>query len=121
MTDREIKKEGLDTKEGQWKRRQVPVTSLVSDAAFLKWRDGIDDWLSVNQPAEHQQFRDVWRDKRTNSVQSLLSFEIPVVTLPMVRDDDHDAVAHIWAIFEKLNSTGMDLSVHDLLTARLYR
>jgi hypothetical protein len=121
LTDREIKKEGLDTKEGQWKRRQVPVTSLVSDAAFLKWRDGIDDWLSDNQPAEHQQFRDVWRDKWTNSVQSLLSFEIPVVTLPMVRDDDHDAVARICAIFEKLNSTGMDLSVYDLLTARLYR
>ena len=121
LTDREIKKEGLDTKEGQWKRRQVPVTSLVSDAAFLKWRDGIDDWLSDNQPEEHQQFRDVWRDKWTNSVQSLLSFEIPVVTLPMVRDDDHDAVARICAIFEKLNSTGMDLSVYDLLTARLYR
>lgn len=121
MTSTEIKKEGLDTKEGQWRRRQVPVTSLVSDAAFLKWRDGIDDWLSDHQPSEHQQFREVWRDKWTSAVQSLLSFEIPVVTLPMVRDDDHDAVARICAIFEKLNSTGMDLSVYDLLTARLYR
>lgn len=121
MTNKEIKKEGLDTKEGQWTRRQVPVTSLVSDAAFLKWRDGIDDWLSDNQPDDHQQFRDVWRDKWTSAVQSLLSFEIPVVTLPIVRDDDHDAVARICAIFEKLNSTGMDLSVYDLLTARLYR
>jgi hypothetical protein len=121
LTNKEIKKVGLDTKEGQWTLRQVPVTSLVSDAAFLKWRDGIDDWLSDNQPDEHKQFRDVWRDKWTSAVQSLLSFEIPVVTLPMVRDDDHDAVARICAIFEKLNSTGMDLSVYDLLTARLYR
>lgn len=121
MTNTEIKKEGLNTSEGQWRRRQVPVTSLVSDAAFLRWRDGIDDWLSESQPAEHKQFREVWRDKWTKSVQSLLAFEIPVVTLPMVRDDDHDAVARICAIFEKLNSTGMDLSVYDLLTARLYR
>ena len=121
MTNKEIKKVGLDTKEGQWTLRQVPVTSLVSDAAFLKWRDGIDDWLSANQPDEHKQFRDVWRDKWTSAVQSFLSFEIPVVTLPIVRDDDHDAVARICAIFEKLNSTGMDLSVYDLLTARLYR
>lgn len=115
MTNKEIKKVGLDTKEGQWTLRQVPVTSLVSDAAFLKWRDGIDDWLSANQPDEHKQFRDVWRDKWTSAVQSFLSFEIPVVTLPIVRDDDHDAVARICAIFEKLNSTGMDLSVYDLL------
>jgi hypothetical protein len=27
----------------------------------------------------------------------------------------------VCAIFEKLNSTGLDLSVYDLLTARLYR
>ena len=54
MTNKEIKKVGLDTKEGQWKLRQVPVASLFSDAAFLKWRDGIDDWLSDNQPDEHK-------------------------------------------------------------------
>jgi hypothetical protein len=121
MTNTESKREGLDTKEGQWKRRQVPVTDLVSDAAFSDWRDGIDDWIRENQPSECQQFREVYRATWTRAVQSFLRFEIPVVTLPMVRDDDHDAVARICAIFEKLNSTGMDLSVYDLLTARLYR
>jgi len=121
MHSKEIKRAGLDTEQGQWKRHQIPVSSLVSDAAFLRWRDGADDWLRENDPAEHKQFRDVWRDKWTKAAQSLLSFEIPVVTLPEVRDDDHDSVARICAIFEKLNSTGMDLSVYDLLTARLYR
>lgn len=120
-SSKEAKKEGLDTQEGQWKRRQVPVTSLVSDAAYLSWRDGIDDWLRDNHPDEHKQFREMWRDKWTKAVHSLLAFEIPVVTLPIVQDGDHDAVARICAIFEKLNSTGMELSVYDLLTARLFR
>jgi hypothetical protein len=32
-----------------------------------------------------------------------------------------NAIGRVCAIFEKLNSTGVDLSVYDLLTARLYR
>ena len=39
----------------------------------------------------------------------------------MVDDSDSDSIGRVCAIFEKLNSTGVDLSVYDLLTARLYR
>ena len=38
-----------------------------------------------------------------------------------VDDSDSDSIGRVCAIFEKLNSTGVDLSVYDLLTARLYR
>ena len=34
---------------------------------------------------------------------------------------DPDSIGRVCAIFEKLNSTGVQLSVYDLLTARLYR
>ena len=120
-TAREISRDGLNSLEVQWAKRVVPVTNLVSEANFLSWRDGIDDWLRENHPADHESFRTHWRAAWSNAVQSFLSFEVPLVTLPIVADDDHDAVARICAIFEKLNSTGVDLSVYDLLTARLYR
>ena len=120
-TVREIRREGLDSLETQWERRLVPVTSFSSDAAFLKWRDGIDDWLRDNHPDDHLVFRDSWRDQWTRAVQQFLSFEVPVIKLPQVTEDDHDSVARICAIFEKLNSTGVELSVYDLLTARLFR
>ncbi|CAM8656764.1 Domain of unknown function DUF262 [Acidimicrobiia bacterium] len=120
-TATEIRREGLDTLEGQWKRRVVPVTNLASGAAFLKWRDGIDDWLQENEPESHQIFRDEWRSKWSESAEAFLAFEVPVVLLPKVSDNDPEAVSRVCAIFEKLNSTGVDLSVYDLLTARLYR
>jgi len=120
-TSREIRREGLDNLEGQWARRLIPVTSLSSDAAFLRWRDGIDDWLRDNHPEDHRQFRESWRDSWTQATQRFLSFEVPVIKLPQVTEDDQDSVARICAIFEKLNSTGVELSVYDLLTARLFR
>lgn len=120
-TDREIRRDGLDSLEVQWSRRVVPVADLVSESSFLRWRDGIDDWLRDNHPDQHDDFRNHWRSKWTQAVQGFLNFEVPLVTLPRVADDDHDAVARVCAIFEKLNSTGVDLSVYDLLTARLYR
>lgn len=120
-TNREIKREGLDSLDVQWSKRLLPVINLNSDAAFLKWRDGIDDWLREHHPAEHRQFREEWREQWTNVVQRFLSFQVPVIKLPQVTEDDQDSVARICAIFEKLNSTGVALSVYDLLTARLYR
>jgi len=49
------------------------------------------------------------------------TFEVPLVELPRVDDSDGESIGRVCAIFEKLNSTGVDLSVYDLLTARLYR
>ena len=120
-TNREITREGLDSLEVQWEKRLLPVTNLCSDAAFLTWRDGIDDWLRDNHPEDHVQFRQKWREQWTTVVQRFLSFEVPVIKLPQVAEDDQDSVARICAIFEKLNSTGVALSVYDLLTARLFR
>lgn len=120
-TEREIRREGLDSLEVQWSKRLLPVTHLNSDAAFLKWRDGIDDWLRDQHPEEHLRFREQWREQWTNVVQQFLAFEVPVIKLPQVNDDDQESVARICAIFEKLNSTGVALSVYDLLTARLFR
>ena len=118
-SDQEL--DGLEVPAEQYRRRILPCTALLLPSGFLKWRDGLDDWLRDNDPAGHLQFRAEWRDKWTEAITAFQAFEVPLVELPTVSDDDHAAIGRVCAIFEKLNSTGVELSVYDLLTARLYR
>ena len=72
-------------------------------------------------PDQVDRYRSDWRDGWTSAVTAFQTFEAPLVELPRVDDSDSEAIGRVCAIFEKLNSTGVDLSVYDLLTARLYR
>jgi hypothetical protein len=112
---------GLDVAEEQYARRILPCTSLASQQAFYRWRDGFEDWLRQTDPGQLERYRAEWRDGWTNAASAFQTFEAPLVELPRVDDADSDAIGRVCAIFEKLNSTGVDLSVYDLLTARLYR
>lgn len=112
--------DGLDKIEVQYAQRILPCTHLMRSKEFMAWRDGLDDWVRDNFPQEHKGFR-VERDQWTAHITDLQAFEIPLVELPRVSDDDPAAIGRVCAIFEKLNSTGVELSVYDLLTARLYR
>jgi hypothetical protein len=67
------------------------------------------------------QFRNEWRGLWTSAISAFQQFEVPLVELPRVNEADGESIGRVCAIFEKLNSTGVDLSVYDLLTARLYR
>src|SRR5205823_8734352 len=83
--------------------------------------DGLDDWLREHEPDEHHRFRAEWRNPWTKAVTDFQTFDVPLVELPQVKESDPDSIGRVCAIFEKLNSTGIELSVYDLLTARLYR
>lgn len=121
LTDREARLEGLDSREGQWTRHIIPFKDLKDDKTYNDWLFGISDWLHDNNPAAFEEFKAVLRGRWTAAVAQLQGFEVPVVYLPIVKEGDADAIARVCAIFEKLNSTGVALSVYDLLTARLFR
>jgi hypothetical protein len=112
---------GLNNIETQYTQRLLPCTALLTQQGFYQWRDGFEDWLRANAPAELDRYRSEWRDGWTKAVTDFQTFEVPLVELPRVDEADGDAIGRVCAIFEKLNSTGVDLSVYDLLTARLYR
>lgn len=112
---------GLDERETQFEQRILPCTELLTQQAFYAWRDGYDDWARANDPAAHEAYRSNRRDGWTEAVSAFQTFEVPLVELPRINDSDHESIGRVCAIFEKLNSTGVDLSVYDLLTARLYR
>jgi len=113
--------DGLNQRDEQYRTRILPCTVLLRAEDFLTWRDGLDDWLREREPESHISFRSKWRDAWTKAVTGFQSFDVPLVELPTVSDSDPEAIGRVCAIFEKLNSTGVELSVYDLLTARLYR
>src|SRR6266850_584189 len=119
LSEKEL--DGLDTVEEQYRRRILPCTVLFRQNEYMNWRDGLDDWLRANEPDNHVLFREKWRGPWTQAVTDFQTFEIPLVELPRVQDSDTESIGRVCAIFEKLNSTGVELSVYDLLTARLYR
>jgi hypothetical protein len=112
---------GLDTPEVQYEQRMLPCTVLLTQQGFYRWRDGFEDWMRQTEPDMLDVYRSDWRDGWTSAVTAFQTFEVPLVELPRVDDSDGESIGRVCAIFEKLNSTGVDLSVYDLLTARLYR
>jgi hypothetical protein len=112
---------GLDAPDVQFEQHILPCTALLQSQLFYSWRDAFEDWLRENHPDQLDGYRHEWRDKWTEAVAGFQSFEVPLVELPLVDEADGDAIGRVCAIFEKLNSTGVELSVYDLLTARLYR
>lgn len=113
--------DGLDRAEVQFERRVLPCTRLMRSEDFLEWRDEFEDWLEGKEPENYKSFRKEWRKHWTKAVNDFQSFEVPLVELPLVEETDTEKIGRVCAIFEKLNSTGVELSVYDLLTARLYR
>jgi hypothetical protein len=112
---------GLDSAETQYVQRMLPCTALLTQRGFYEWRDGFEDWLRSTDPNGLSRYRSEWRDGWTAAVTAFQNFQAPLVELPSVDDSDSEAIGRVCAIFEKLNSTGVELSVYDLLTARLYR
>ncbi len=112
---------GLDVRETQYEQHILPCTELLRAQLFYAWRDGFEDWLRANDSGQLDIYRKKWRDPWTEAVTNFQSFEVPLVELPRVEESDSEEIGRVCAIFEKLNSTGVDLSVYDLLTARLYR
>ena len=120
-TTRDVHKEGLDNIETQFRRHHLPCTRLLTYKAFSEWSFALGDWLQTSSPDEYAQFVDDDRVAWNNIAVAFQGFDVAVVYLPQVRDDDEEAISQVCAIFEKLNSTGEELSVYDLLTARLFR
>ena len=118
-TQRDLR--GLETHEVQFRERRLPCTALLDQDRFFKWRDSYEEWLDANAPELVPTYKNEWRSGWTKAATAFQTFQVALIELPRVNDGDGDDIGRVCAIFEKLNSTGVELSVYDLLTARLYR
>ena len=99
----------------------LPLTKL---RRWVDWQARCERWLIEKDRVayfqkDHPQVKPLW----DRAIGGLQSFLVPVIEVPAVADDD----ARAFRTFarstrnDKINSTGVRLSVYDLLTARLYK
>lgn len=114
--------DGLDKLDVQFDRYMLPCTRLLQPGDYEDWLYALEKRLAEGQDqAELTRYRDQLRSGWRNALRQFQTFDVPAVELPAVHDDKPETAAQVCAIFEKLNSTGTDLSIYDLMTARLYR
>jgi hypothetical protein len=103
----------------QFENQIIPFTRMLN---WEDWCSRYMQWLIDNgQSASLTDFikdrKPVW-DRWIKNIREKM---IPTIEIPKVKSDDEESIGEVCAIFEKINSTGVPLSVYDLLTARLYK
>jgi hypothetical protein len=109
-------------KQRQFEALIIPFTELHS-SCWPTWLKDYRKWfyrkgkLSEETLLQLQDTVDKWEEV----IDNLYNLEVAIVQFPQVKSDDVTAIDEVCTVFEKMNSTGIPLSVFDLATARLYK
>lgn len=123
-------------KEFQYNEKIIPFTFLKSKDEWNKWIESFKSYQrekvfkelerrGVNQLVLKEAKRrldelDKEVEKWNEYIRNLFEYPASVVYLPEIKENDRESLEQITLIFEKINTTGVRLSVFDLLNARLY-
>lgn len=107
------------TQAKQFETLSVPFTILLN--GWEDWKDAYEDELYSRHDGSFENYRDELRPAWKMVMKRVENFLVPVIEIEKIPADDADRIAQVCAIFEKLNTMGVRLSVYDLLTARLYK
>lgn len=102
----------------QFERLQIPCTEIEN---WGSWQRDYERWLRDRSEQEFDYYWDNHRDVWSDLISGIRAFPVTTIEIDKISPDDPEQVAQVCAIFEKMNSTGVALSVYDLLTARMYR
>lgn len=110
---------GMLDRQKQFETLVVPFTELEQ---WNNWVFAYEQWLiKKDSEAYFQQYFQKEKEIWYGLMNQLNNFVVPTITLPKIKQNDSDSLAEVCTVFEKINSTGVKLSVYDLLTARLYK
>ncbi|MBN1168410.1 DUF262 domain-containing protein [Candidatus Woesebacteria bacterium] len=107
--------------EWQFENKTIPFTTLQDFQSWDSWLDSYQDWLRSIDEEQYENYVTAERADWKQSINVFFDMVIPIIEIPKVKSDDEDGVAEVCAIFEKINTKGVKLSVFDLLTARLFK
>lgn len=103
----------------QFETLLIPFTEIEN---WNNWLNAYEQWLvERDKDLYFNQYFKIDKPAWSQLLDLVRNFLVPTITIPKITPDDPDALAEVCAIFEKINSTGVKLSVYDLLTARLYK
>ncbi len=88
------------------KNKILPLTFLANESEFWKWWYGEFRGLFGEEKAQ----------KIENYLKNIIDYHIHVLSIPLTEKPEDIAI-----LFERINRTGIKLSIFDLLTARLYK
>ncbi|MBN1815558.1 MAG: DUF262 domain-containing protein [Anaerolineae bacterium] len=111
--------DGRLAREEQFASLVIPFTEIEH---WNDWLNEYEQWLvDRDRDAYFSQYFRIDKPAWNEAVERIRSFLVPTLEIPKFQSDDPDRIAEVCAIFEKMNSRGVRLSVYDLLTARLYK
>jgi hypothetical protein len=109
----------METHPQQFESLFVPFTEVEN---WNDWLNSYERWLvEKDKDVYFNQYFKVDKPSWVQMMERLRTFLVPTISIPKFHEDDPDSLGEVCAIFEKINSTGVKLSVYDLLTARLYK
>ena len=118
-SERWIDCNGILERPQQFETLVVPLTEIER---WNDWLNSYEQWLvERDKEVYFNQYFKIDKPAWTELMERIRTFLVPTITIPKIQPDDPNALAEVCAIFEKINSTGVKLSVYDLLTARLYK
>ncbi|RLF92975.1 hypothetical protein DRN52_07170 [Thermococci archaeon] len=128
-------KKYLSNEESQYREKIIPFIILRS-------KDEWNNWVNKFKNYQRKKILEELKERRSSEIieeinrrlngldeqvkkwneyiNNLFEYPTSVVYLPEIRADDRESLEQITLIFEKINTTGVKLSVFDLLNARLY-
>lgn len=108
-------------REKQFEEQVIPFSDIEN---WDKWLTEFKSWLRNRlgeNVQEYWRYEDDYFKPWSEMVTRITSFPVPTLVIDKIQANDQEQLAQVCAIFEKMNSTGVRLSVYDLLTARMYR
>jgi len=88
------------------KEKMLPLTFLATEADF--WKLWYGEFRGLFSEGEAQ--------KIENYLKNIMDYQVHVLSIPLTEKPEDIAI-----LFERINRTGVKLSIFDLLTARLYK
>jgi hypothetical protein len=111
--------DGMLTREYQFSKLVIPLTEVEN---WNDWLNSYEQWLVEHDKDYYfNHYFKIHKPAWNALLERIRNFQVPTITIPKMKVGDQEALAEVCAIFEKINSTGVKLSVYDLLTARLYK
>lgn len=105
----------ITTYEQEIEHGVLPLYMVFSPDDLSRWRDDYLEGRSEENYQRHKKLRDQWDREIAPWLTRIRDYRFPVIELN--RDMGLEAICHI---FEKVNSTGVPLSVFELCTAILW-
>ncbi len=116
---RQIDCKDYDDKNYQFENNIIPFTEVLN---WENWKSEYSQWLYANGKSDMLfDFIGKIAPRWDTAIDNIRKKTIPIIEIPKVANNDEQGISEVCAIFEKMNSTGVNLNVYDLLTARLYK